>query len=586
MADLEDDQLINKKQIPLEIHKDLQEDSLLLKQQDSYTPFGEYFEDSVLKQDLGQATNNGMVNVEHSLANISRFSAKPLSMDREGFELQLTRLKSMYSDLVSQCHVYRNLYRNTSKTGPARQRYLMVSRLLARAMAQARRLERKAWLYYDSLQQAQNQNAKASQTPPRWSDIMAELDAASIDISDQPGLIVTSTEDLIGPVQKLSYTDSKHTTPIVGYIHDDVVNSPLSTTQQGQTSYATAVNQDFITKHISNNKALSAKERTQASGYVYFMASVFSTENFQESILRSLDTADLNKQETKDNVLNYISTYYNPALAEKFLGQKYSQVLTSPLFKEILADYLPYISKHLLSYNLAHQQTGIAEDANITVRNIAAYRMSKLMGVSEIIPAARRIRYKDKSGNHRGVLVAEAKGIDMETSRTKVNAYSPQAMLQLNSLQILDVVFGLTTRSRKGIKIEYDENNTATAIKGIDNAFCMGQLTFAETIDQSTSGSSIVNEKNECSLNHVDSRLYYNIVNLSDQTIQVELAGLIKDNEMKALLNRFHQVKALLRNNRSKPGFLVRPGDINSPDAASFKAQPHSYIDFCDNSES
>lgn len=582
MPDLEDDQLLNKKQVPLEFHQDLEEESLLFAQQEALAPMNEYFEKPTSKQDSAQSKS--MANVEHSLANISRFCSRALPMDGEAFDLQLTRLKSMYTDLIRQCHVYRNLYRNASAGGPGHQRYLMVSRLMAHAIAQSRRLERKARAYYKSLQQGADKQDNKSQ--PLWADILVELDTAHLDISGQPGLTVTAFSDNIGPVLKLSFKDKAHPTPLVGYIHEEVYANPVLSHDKGQTSYATPVNQEFIASHIKGNSDLSAQEQDQASGFVYFMASVFSTELFQESILRSLDTADLGKQETRDNVLSYIVSYYNPAEAEKLMGPKYAQALASPLFKNILADYLPYISKHLLSYNLAHQQAGIAEDANITVRNIAAYKMSQLMGVSEIIPAARKIRYKDKSGNHQGVLIAEAKGIDMETSRTKVNAYSPQAMLQLNSLQILDVVFGLTNRSRKSIQVLYDDNNTATAIKGIDNAFCMGQLTFEEAQDKSASGSTIANEKNQCSLNHVDSRLYYSIVNLSDQTIMVELSGLIKDNEMRALLNRFHQVKALLRSNRSKPGFLVKPGDLNSEAASGFKSQENTYIDFCDNKES
>ncbi len=247
---------------------------------------------------------------------------------------------------------------------------------------------------------------------------------------------------------------------------------------------------------------------------------------------------------------------------------------------EFLAKYFFSIRRSRQSASLATGDAKISSDQTITKRNVAAARIAKLLGVEGVIVKSKMVDLIVGGKKRRGVLMDEAKGEEFakycknfqKEHRDRKIDYSPEAIGQITSLQVLDLICGQVDRHDGNYVAEYEINAKGDAvvksIQGIDNDMCCGKIIYNDIASRGKIGYNRIKNielNGKFMLPAIEFKLAAKIFELKPEILDYQLCDLLSKEERVALIDRFMGVKkALLKMLNEEKKKNINPNDENS----------------------
>ena len=197
----------------------------------------------------------------------------------------------------------------------------------------------------------------------------------------------------------------------------------------------------------------------------------------------------------------------------------------------------------------------LPEDASLSKRNVAAYRIAKLLGVESLIVGAHMSEIEVNGKKVKGIIMDDAGGGNIKQLMNKNNLrkvnYSGSTIKGLLSLQILDVILGQVDRHDENFNTSILDGNLLGSVKGIDNDLCLGNLTYEEILEkgnQTQSSAKSIEKDGELMLPYVDYQFAQKISEFDVQLFTYNLADVMTESEISFLANRFKGVQKVLSN--------------------------------------
>ena len=152
--------------------------------------------------------------------------------------------------------------------------------------------------------------------------------------------------------------------------------------------------------------------------------------------------------------------------------------------------------------------------------------------------------------------------------------YSPEALKQITSLQILDIICGQIDRHDANyigdFEKQEDGNVILKGIKGIDNDLCCGKIKYNDIVSRGSMGyNRIKNIENggRLTIFAVDVSLMQKICAIKPEVLDYQMCDLLSKEERVALIDRLMGVKkALLRQYNAE----VAKNVLNTPEKSVF----------------
>lgn len=502
-----------------------------------------------------------MKDVKRDLGDITKFYMETtIPASEEEFREQLTKLQGMYQELKKHCNIYLNDKRGGWKRYfrvEGSYRYELVQKALTKASVELAILESRAKHVYSEFANVEDINER-----PLWVNVLAQARTKYLDLgkNKDDGSKVEYTSGNTNSVIKLTTKSGK-----VGYIKETEKNilpiqctdrflENLYASEHGKQAMEDGVTKEQLARFV--NMLLDAFENSRVFKKTYLKDKNFNAPNFREEknrqgILKNLKICT-SKEKYED--------------MEDFFERSYA--------KDIAGEYGEFYFMRYMSASIAIGRCKIEENADITKRNVATYRLAELLGVPELIPASSNVKYKDVNGvSHEGILMSEAKGDEMWKANHKVwdtqnklsikdkVVYSNKIYMQLNSLQLLDIISGQMDRHKSNIMMEYDGNQIVN-IKGIDNDMAFGNMSYQEVQEilkekKNASLKPIQNSNGKLKLKLIDKRMYQALISLTDEMVEYVFADILSRTELNALLDRLHGVVSLFDHITEKDGIYV-----------------------------
>lgn len=514
----------------------LQTDSTKLISNKRTTISGKAKDDSVLMQQVKEALG--------SITNFYTETTVPANKDE--FQQQLNNLQEMYGTLKDHCKTYldqrQGIWKNIIK-GEGYRRYQMVKETQTKASVELAILKNRAQMVYNDFQGVTEEADR-----PLWVNVLAEARTTYLDLSKKDAGKVELTGGNCNSVIKLTSTKGE-----VAYIKEDSKNVP-----------ATQYTDTYISTLLESNLGLKAKNQgateKEISDMIKVLSSVFAEENTDIDLIfwksarsTKYHARDMRKKDVQRKLAALIIAQ-RPKVKEQL-----ESFLHKPYGPDIFGEYAEYYSLHIKSYLIANNNVKMDKGSSITDRNVATSRLAELLGVPELIPASRKVKYKDQKGkDHQGILLAEAKGEELFETYNNVQTnnykYEDLVFLQMNSLEILDVIASQFDRNNTNIFVE-SEGKRITKIRAIDNDMSFGKLTYKDIQKRNNPNyylNTLEDQNGFCKLTAVDKRLYDSLMALTDEMVSYVFADLLSKDELKALQDRIKGVKALLQRSLEK----------------------------------
>lgn len=212
-------------------------------------------------------------------------------------------------------------------------------------------------------------------------------------------------------------------------------------------------------------------------------------------------------------------------------------------------------SSKVTEYEVAHYEAKIdIKDARLAERNVALYRLDKLLG-GDVIPrtefAIRKFggaevkgTIMDKVSGVSGSKVRDDKMVADESEKTGekagfVNAKDPNLQRLLSRLQLIDALAYQVDRHEGNFFVEFDNNGKVIGVKGIDNDMAFGSRTDVTKYKGARNYAGIGK--------YVDKEMAQRILALRPEDLEAALGDLLGDKEMAALLQRLTKIQQELQ---------------------------------------
>ncbi len=546
----------------------------------------------VKKEDSGL-----MKAVKDATADITRFyTENTIPEDKNAFEKQLKIVMGLYDTLNKKCKAYLDERRADEgwkrfHIGAGYRRRLMVEKVLTRASDERKLLETRANLVFKEFA-----DVKEAEERPLWVNVLAETRIKYLDFSNLgKDTIIEHTGGNSSTVLKIV----NQTKGVNYYIKEEEKNVPAQITA---IKYVDEYLQSDFVKQIEK-EGTSKRQVGMFLGYLYdccnesdFIRNKFINTNDIEAVKF---LSEKNQAKFKQLILYAVDKKLLPITDEirAFLDNKYAG--------RIAGEFAAFYFRSNVAHNLATHSAKIAPNANITIRNIAMQRLAELLGISEIIPATKKVKYKDTAGKeHYGILMAEAKGRPFFEVNQELNEihnqntlavlnnkepvkkpdfdYDKKVLLQLNSMQVLDILAAQADRHLGNIIVERSGDRIVKAC-GIDNDMCFGTLTYEQIVYRDEEGENpfsdnfkrIVSPEIGFLFRVLDRRLYENLLALDDNIVTYEFEDLLSAEELNCLLDRIHAVQQEFKkiDPERDDVKICLPDELTEQDAELMKSQ-------------
>ena len=221
--------------------------------------------------------------------------------------------------------------------------------------------------------------------------------------------------------------------------------------------------------------------------------------------------------------------------------------------KKALGELFNSIRKDYILADIGNKTAQIGAGEGMVKRNVAASRLARLLGISEVIPKSEMATVTFGGEKFYGVVMEEAKGEVSQNvlegknkpeHKGKALAYSPEAIKNLVCLQIFDILCAQTDRHEGNRMFDiqiYDEEKGIYVVKnctGIDGDISFGNISYSEISGLSYSGIFSVEDSNGLAAPAISEELAHTILELKPEMLNYEMMGLLNKKERKALVDR------------------------------------------------
>ena len=204
------------------------------------------------------------------------------------------------------------------------------------------------------------------------------------------------------------------------------------------------------------------------------------------------------------------------------------------------------IGKYANKMDVMFNQGKLPMGANIPMRNVASTRLALLLGQDDLLAKSERVYLNDGVTKKDGVIMAEAKGIDINSKKQEhmellagVNDFSdPNLLRQLTNLEIMDYLSGQVDRNPGNMFYQFetvDGQKKLTGIQGIDNDAAFG-LNIEEVREMA----------NLASIKMVDERFMKNLRGITPDVLEYTFGDILNQEEIKFLAERIEIAKETL----------------------------------------
>lgn len=321
-----------------------------------------------------------------------------------------------------------------------------------------------------------------------------------------------------------------------------------------------------------NNKLFFKETKKKLSMYETAKRAIseYFKDNYkdaQKSMLISL----LSEENLKKFI--YMKTYGDGEAAKWLISEdkKDTSVLgfTEPLsdnFKtEVLPDFLHYAFAEFVQYRANKNREPGDLQINQLLGSLATSRISKILGLSDLIVKTEYVEIKPPSGKNKiGIIMDCAKGVPFKKLKMLENkTVNPLLQLSLSNLMILDAFCAQRDRSVGNYFTILSEDYNIIGINAYDN-----DLAFDNYIDLKTRNfvfPPILHYDGTLTLPHMDKMLAYKILSLNYKDIYLCLKDLLNDSQIDATINRMHQIQNAIKQTMKKnKTFLIEPSEWNT----------------------
>ncbi len=579
----------------MQAYQNMHEQSILLQQSKRRGRNNREIEDSAL-----------MKKVKNSMSQLTGFLfEKEIPAEEETFQAQLSDLEEKYQELINNCDEYlneRNGILKFFKIGQGYERLHMVKDIRNKAKVESTRIRVRSRRVFEK---CKNINEEEEERP-LWINALAEARTEHLDLSKHPDDAVEYVGGNCNNVIRLEKNGK------VAFIKEDEFNYSAKDkiVQNKYLSEAPKLDEykdvkDKIGKlrhPYKFRQILKGEDRQEYLARVYQAKEYYETQrdNDLQGLLKILSRECVNGmldriiRDKKTNAEKFDTTDGQKEILRLLTSKKKiktelngfftdEELQSEPILK-LIGHYSKYHFRHSISHNMAEDTAQIDEGSCLTSRNVATFRLAELLGLTDLIPEARKVEYKEKNGTRRkGVIMSEAKGsdfYDVHAAVKKKQIARPTCdagfLLQMNSLQIMDVIAGQVDRHGRNMMMDLgggQQSRFVKGIKGIDNDLSFGKIPYSVT--QSSYSKTVISVDGYCTLAYIDVRLANRIRSLNDAMLDYAFGDLLTKDELSALKERLTGVRELL--DTMDPHQFIEPRQLTVKHVQGLLDQKKSY---------
>lgn len=514
-----------------------------------------------------------MKNVKASMTALTNFyMEKEVPADEESYKAQLDELGKLYAQLIYDCNVYidqRDTFLKIFHSGQGYERLCMVRTIQGKSNVEFARYRTRSRKVFEDCQ-----NLEEGQERPLWINVLAEARTEHIDLRKSPEGSVSYMGGNTSSVIRLQSENGK-----VGFIKENEYNI-----RPGHEMLKERYREGFTELGEYKEALTTGATEEQLRSLLEFLMREY-TNGAMKSLFddKEIGAKSFELPETQYRILAVLRR--KKSNQEEMSRIMEDGLLRSPEVLKLISHFTQYYFRHYLGYVVASGNTQINEGSCITNRNVANYRLAELLGLTDLIPASRNVEYIDKQGkSHKGIIMAEAKGkellstypVDGKKSQQDRLICDAKFMLDMNSLQVLDIIAGQVDRHQGNLMVDYnEETKVIRKIKGIDNDMSFGTTNYFDTKYKASMKS--LERDGEFALACMDERLFQRVLILNDAMIDYAFMDLLTKDELSALKARLRGVQQLLRQIRDPEEILVRPENLHVEHAEKMRKQKNCY---------
>ena len=458
---------------------------------------------------------------------------KEISSKEDEFMFQQKYILRKYYDLIGACQNYVKKrswgLQVICHCGEGYRRYELVKKTLARARSEKNKLEHRSNMFFQDFQ-----NEKSGERP-LWINVLADCRTSQLDlVKSNIRHVGGNCSDVI----EITQGEKK------GYIKETTYNHSM---QQRCDQYI--------------DRALQSNNVRKMKGFLELLGKYFEDERIQKKFVYVSVFQDKNPQAKK--ALEILKGMLKSIRLEDVKNEEDNFIMfltqNDQKIDKLITDFFVYYKRSRNDTLLATYVAKISKNANMTDRNVATYRLAELLGIPDLIPAAKKVKYQDENEKeHHGILLEGAKGMTWEDATGTNLSYENTVYIQLNSLQILDTLTGQVDRNGKNCIMEESATGTISKIKGIDNDLCFGNMSYEDYTYNpdlllfSNYNVFPIEDENGMMLKLIDKKVYEGVLALDDDLVKYAFADLLTQDEMQYFLKRIHGVQKLFRKIQNK----------------------------------
>lgn len=255
------------------------------------------------------------------------------------------------------------------------------------------------------------------------------------------------------------------------------------------------------------------------------------------------------------------STVIDKAAVERAFDQQDSRI--SRLLRAV-----KLTGKHINQRDFARSVAMVKEGSNISNRNVAVSILARALGLRDLVAESQMVEVEVNGKKIRGTVMEEAQGVDLgrlahrNREKGRKIEYSVQALKQITSLQVFDILCGQVDRKTDNYLtriVQKDGKDVILGFKAIDNDMSCGMIDYEADVVKHYSTRrkargyrqqlpAISDDTGLINVEAIDKNLKDRIMAMQPTYIDFLLAGILSTEERGAMKRRLIALKILFRN--------------------------------------
>ena len=255
------------------------------------------------------------------------------------------------------------------------------------------------------------------------------------------------------------------------------------------------------------------------------------------------------------NAIGIKNFFRNAALKEEYAaymtkGNDYKIITLLKKYGEVqpenvdrVCEILNTFAKSYNSYYIATNEAGIKEGSNLSVRNVATYRMAVALGIEESVARSETARIEKNKKTVYGNLMAEAKGRKASSAgKKKDKKYTSKCVCDMAMMQVFDLICGQIDRNGSNYYVS-ETAEGINSIKMIDNDMAFGNL----KPDDLMKGRNAMPMFMDVLILTMPDRFRRRILEMDKKTMSFMLEDILSTEEINAAARRLEIIKNKIR---------------------------------------